>query len=272
MDSYMTRLRNARHRGRVPVVIPVALLAVALVGVLAGCTATPTSSTSTQATVSPPSSSGTDGSPVLIDTITVNGTGNVLAAPDRADIQVGVQTQADTAAEALTTNSRDVEALIARLKAEGVAAENIGTSYLNLWPITTYDPQTGMQSTQGYQADNTVTITVGDTALLGKILAAAAEAGGNFISGLQMSLSDDTEASSEALAAAMAAAKTKAEALATAAGVKLGEVIAVRESVVPIAPLYYDTVRAGEGGGTVPISAGQLRVNASVDVTFRIAR
>ena len=270
MYAFLTRLRDARHWGRLPAVIPVAVLALVLAGSLTGCTAT---SASTQNTGSPQTSSGTDGSPTLIDTITVNGTGNAFAAPDRAEINVGIQTQAATAAEALTTNSRDVEGLIARLKTEGVPAEDIRTSNLNLWPIHTYDPQTGQQSVQFYQADNTVMITVTDVDILGEVLGAAAEAGGNFISGLQMSLSDDTEASSEALAAAMAKAKTKAEALATAAGVKLGDVIAVRESTVSPVPLYYEG-RANDGdlAANVPVSAGQLQIGSSVDVTFRIVR
>ncbi len=77
-----------------------------------------------------------------------------------------------------------------------------------------------------------------------------------------MSLSDDTEASSEALAAAMAAAKTKAEALATAAGVKLGEVIAVRESVVPITPSTtrrHAPARAAEPSPSAPANCGSTR-------------
>ncbi len=270
MGTFLTRRGDARHRGRLLAAVSTAVMAVLLVGLLAGCTAT---SSSAQGTTPTQSTAGTDGSSTLVDTITVKGTGNVLAAPDRAEINVGVQTQAATAAEALDTNSRDVEALIARLKSEGVPAEGIRTSNLSVFPLTTYDPQTGMQSIQGYQADNTVIVTVGDMDLLGKMLAAAAEAGGNYISGLQMSLSDDTKASSEALAAAMAAAKTKAEALAAAAGVKLGDVISVRESVVPATPLYYET--QGAGGGdvkTVPVSAGQLQISASVDVTFRITR
>lgn len=261
--------QGSRHRlGRVALIAALALTG--LVVALAGCTA---STATSQSPAPTQGSAGTDGSLTLVDTITVNGVGKVLATPDRGVINVGVQTQAGTAAEALDKNSRDVEGLITRLKAEGVPAEGIRTSNLNVFPLTTYDPQTGMQSIQGYQAENTVTVTVNDISLLGKMLAAAAQAGGNFISGLELSLTDETKPSSEALAIAMANARTKAEAVAAAAGVKLGDVVSVRESMVAPAPVYYETRGAGTSDlNAVPVSAGQLQIEASVDVTFRISR
>jgi len=242
--------------------ITVLTLTILLVTALAGC------GSSTQPEQG---SSGTDASLTLVDTITVSGQGKVLASPDRAVINVGVQTQAPTAAEALEKNSSDVQTLITRLKAEGISEEGIRTSNLGVFPITTYDPQTGLQSTQGYQADNTITITAEDVQTLSTLLAAAAEAGSNYISGIQLSISDDTEASKEALTLAMAAAKAKAETLASAAGVKLGAVLSVRESTVPSTPIYYETQGAGDSGA-VPVSGGRLEVSASVDVTFRLTR
>lgn len=257
-------------RGRF-VVSLVACIA-ALIVVLVGCAGP--SSTSSATTTTP--ASETRGELSLVDTITVNGQGTVQVAPDRATVNIGVQTQAPTAAQALDANSREVERVVARLKNEGIPADAIRTSNVNVFPITTYDPDTGKQTTQGYQAENTVTVTVDDTELLGKVLAGAAEAGSNYIYGLGFTLRDPTEASAQALAKAMAQARTKAEGLAQAAGVKLGDVVALREASAQAIPLVYETrttATAGAGEVTpVPVSGGLLEVSASVDVTFRIVR
>ena len=77
--------------------ITVLTLTILLVTALAGC------GSSTQPEQG---SSGTDASLTLVDTITVSGQGKVLASPDRAVINVGVQTQAPTAAGALEKKSK----------------------------------------------------------------------------------------------------------------------------------------------------------------------
>src|SRR4028118_1409529 len=52
--------------------------------------------------------------------ITVVGSGDVKVAPDTAQVQVGVQTQAPTAREALSQNTAQMEALLARLRESGI--------------------------------------------------------------------------------------------------------------------------------------------------------
>jgi len=48
--------------------------------------------------------------------ITVVGTGEAKAAPDRATVQPGVQTEAQTASEAMSANSQKMAALLDQLK------------------------------------------------------------------------------------------------------------------------------------------------------------
>ena len=78
--------------------------------------------------------------------------------PDTADLMAGVQAQAATATEALDTVGTKSQALIDTLKDAGIAAEDIQTSGLNLYPTYGND---GQQIT-GYQASTSVTATIGD--------------------------------------------------------------------------------------------------------------
>jgi uncharacterized protein YggE len=64
----------------------------------------------------------------LIDTISVSGTGETTTLPDKATIQVSVETDGATSAEALDANSKDMRKVLDRLKAEGIADDKIETA------------------------------------------------------------------------------------------------------------------------------------------------
>jgi hypothetical protein len=64
----------------------------------------------------------------FINTIIVSGTGRVTRPPDEATIQVSVENDEATAAEALDANSKDTRRVLDRLKAEGIADNAIETA------------------------------------------------------------------------------------------------------------------------------------------------
>ena len=143
-----------------------------------------------------------------------------------------------------------LQKVLDRLKSEGVAAEAIETTNVSVYPIRTYNPETGQETLTGYRAQNSVTVTLADAGQVGKVLSAAVEAGANIVSGPVWKLSDDTAAVAAALKKAVANARTKAEALAEAQGVKVGDVVMMNESSVdvPVYPVYYATDSAKAGG------------------------
>ena len=67
--------------------------------------------------------------------ITVTGSAEIEAVPDRATITAGVTTQAQTAAAALAANSEAMTAVFAALDGCEVAARDMQTSQLNLSPV-----------------------------------------------------------------------------------------------------------------------------------------
>ncbi len=220
---------------------------------------------------------GSSASGSLINTIVVSGTGQTTTLPDKATIQVGVETEGTTSAEALDQNSQDMQKVLDRLKAEGIADDKIETAGVVVYPDSSYDASTGKEKTTGYRAQNTVTVTFDDLSIIGDTMAAVTEAGADSVNGPTWLLSDDNPAVTTALSKALANARTKAEAIAADQGVKLGDAIIISESSASQVYPLYDTrmEAAGITDGSVtppPISPQNMEVTASVTVTYRMTR
>ena len=89
--------------------------------------------------------------------------GEVTRVPDLVRINAGVVTQAPTAVEAIRQNAVRMQALLAALRAAGVAERDVQTSSLNLNPdyrhVDNQPPRL-----VGYQAMNTVSVRFRDIA------------------------------------------------------------------------------------------------------------
>ena len=213
----------------------------------------------------------------LINTIIVLGTGKVTTLPDEATIQVSVENDGATAAEALDANSKDMQKVLDRLKAEGIADNAIETANVVVYPNRYYDQQSGQEKTTGYRAQNTVTVTFSDLSLIGDVYAAMTEAGADSVSGPNWQLSEDNPAVTAALTRAIANARVKAEAIAADQGVQLGEALIISESSVSQPYLVYAEkaaagMRADSSVTPPPISPENMEVTASVTVTYRMSR
>ena len=125
----------------------------------------------------------TDSTGALINTIVVSGMGQATAMPDKATINVSVQNDGATSAEALDANSKDTQKVLDRLKSEGIASKDIETANVAVYPNYTYDDKTGQQTLAGYRAENSITVTFTDLKLIGEIYAAVVEAGADTVYG-----------------------------------------------------------------------------------------
>ena len=203
-------------------------------------------------------------------TIQVSGQGQVQAEPDMAIVHLGVQTEADTAGEALEANNEEMAAVIsATLEAE-IDESDIRTEGFRLQPIYESSNNNQSQELVGYRANNMVRIAVRDLTMLGDLLDTAVAAGSNNIQGIQFQISDQAELEAAAREAAMANAQEKAEQLTELAGAELGPVHTILESsgVRPVAVSLADEELAA--GGSVPVQAGTQTIEASVQVTWEI--
>lgn len=198
--------------------------------------------------------------------IDVSGSGVVYAVPDQASVQIGVTSQAASASDALKDNSAKTSAVIETIKSLGVDAKDIQTRNFSIYP--TYDDK-GLTVT-GYQVSNAVVVLIRDVQNAGAILDKVVASGANNISGLSFDVADPTAQQAEARAKAVEVARAKAETLAKAAGVTLGDIITINESVSssgPIMPYARADVAMAEA---VPMATGQQAITVDVMIAFAI--
>jgi uncharacterized protein YggE len=204
-------------------------------------------------------------------TMSVAGEGKAYLTPDTAYINIGVHTEGTAVAEALASNTAQANLVADTLMSLGVDPKDIQTTNFNIYPQQQFGPNGEVTSTK-YVVENTVYVTVRDLSKLGNMLDSVVKAGANNINGIQFDSSQKQAAIAEARKAAIADARTQADELATAAGVKLGPIQNINISSSGPIPMYDAKAAAGigGGGGTVPVSAGQLVITVDVNLTFQI--
>lgn len=212
--------------------------------------------------------------PTLPRTITVVGEGKVTIQPDIARAQIGVEVVKTSVKEASDANKAALEAVLAALKAQGIADEDIQTSGFSIF-AERYGTDGPLPEEQvNYRVSNNVSVVIRELDKVGAILDAAIEAGANNIYGIEFSLEDPSTFESEARQSAIADARAKAEELAELNGVTAGDVVSVSE-VIGNGGGYYNSnfaeVSRAMGGGGTPVSPGQLDLTMQLQVVYSIA-
>ncbi len=201
--------------------------------------------------------------------VTVSGEAHVLARPDLARISSGVVSEAESAKEALSTNSASMEKLLAGLKAAGIAGEDIKTTTFDVSPRYHNNRDGSAPRIDGYRVSNDVTVIVRDLTKLGPLLDQLVTLGANRIGGLAFDIDKIDALQDEARKKAVANARQRAELYATAAGVRLGKVLVISEDVAQVMPRGPMMARAA-AAGSVPIAEGSQEIEARVTVTYAL--
>lgn len=203
--------------------------------------------------------------------LTVEGIGVVTVDANRATVSLGVR---ENAADVLTAQGKvneKMDAVIAALGEAGLSAEAMSTSGIGIYP--NYDYSGEIEQIVSYSAYNTLTFTVDDVNAVGTYIDAAFAAGANSLDYVNFSAADTAEAGDQALALAVQSAQKKAETMAAAAGVKLGEIVEIRDNAdmgFDITNAFAASEDAGKGAATQLLPARQ-QVGATVYITYAIA-
>jgi uncharacterized protein len=219
-------------------------------------------------------------------TVQVSGAAVVYVTPDRAMLQLGVQSNGATPDSTHAANLQAVQRVIGAVRALGVESKDIATDYYLVYPIyTEYDALT----IKGYRIDNTISITLRDVNLADDVLLAAFKSGANEVQDVQFYTSELRKYRDQARDLAVKASTEKAQALASAAGAQSGCVISISENTFS---QYYGSWRGGratalwaqntiqnalpsQGLSTTqeddsPISLGQIAVRAEVNASYSL--
>lgn len=205
-------------------------------------------------------------------TITLQGRGEVTAAPDMAVITTRVVSVGKTAAETLDQNSTAMNKVIADIKGSGVAEKDIQTSGFSIYPRYDHrDDRNGKPpAIIGYEVSNGVTVQVRDLSKLGAILETVVSSGVNSVDGIRFGVSETDDLLDEARKGAVADARKKAELYTAAAGVKLGRILSISEAGVSVPRPQAMRFEAAMASAPVPIQAGETELQASVTITWEL--
>lgn len=208
--------------------------------------------------------------------IRVSAEATVSVRPDQAQLQIGVVTNADTAAAAASQNAARLDAVIADLrKVFGTRAE-IKTVAYSVTPNYRYPREGGKPTIAGYTASNVVEARTGELAEIGRAIDVATQSGANTIQRLTFSLKDERKAQGEALAQAASSARAKADAIAAALGLKLGRILLAEEVGAPVRPMYERPMMAMRAEAApmppTPVESGTVEVRAVVTLTVEIEK
>lgn len=199
---------------------------------------------------------------------------SIDVAPDIATIGAGVTTEAPTATVALRQNSAEMQKVIARIKALGIAERDIQTTGINLNARYDYDQQTQRQVFRGYQASNRVSVTLRKIDEAGRVLDALVEAGATDLSGPSFGLDDDEPVKVEARKRAVARADAQARAYAAMLGYQNVRVLAISESVAANGPVFEGaklrTVDIQLTSAPPPVQPGLVQAGINITVTYEL--
>ena len=206
-------------------------------------------------------------------TMNVTGRGEIFITPDVANISFSVETKAKTASAAVKENASKSSKLMETLKSNIGKEDKLSTTGYSLTPVYEYNSQTKKSEFKGYRASNVVMVKTHNLENLGNLIDSAANAGANNIQGLSFDTTKRDEYRREALVKAVQDAKTTADTVASAAGVKLSQILQISPSYDYPVPVYrdYNRKQASFAEATsTPIEAGEISVKASVTMLFGI--
>ena len=216
--------------------------------------------------------------------VQVTGAAMINVTPDRAMIQLGVQSNGATIDDVELGNTKAIQKVINALRAQGIDAKDIATDTYVIEPI--YDDYNSLYI-KGYRINNVVAVTLRDVKKASTVIAAALKSGANQVLNVEFYTSELRKYRDQARQLAMQAADEKAQALAAAARAEKGCVMSINENSWS----YYNgwwygrnqnlwaqnvvqnSTPSGElagGSGDEPISLGQISVKAEVSVSYEL--
>jgi len=219
--------------------------------------------------------------------IQVSGTAVVNVKPDRALIQLGVQSNGRSAKEAQTRNSATINQVTRALKAMGIESKDIATDWYTIEPL--YEDYESLHI-KGYRIHNIIQITMRDVDKTNDAIVASFQAGANQVENVEFYTSELRKYRDQAREMAMTAAAEKARDLATTAGTDITCVLTINENTWSYFNQWswwygrnqnqnlwtqnaVQNVAPAEGGETStledgPVNAGQISIRAEVNASF----
>jgi uncharacterized protein YggE len=203
--------------------------------------------------------------------LSISAEGEVQRAPDIAHLSTGVVTRAADAQAAMNANAEQMQKVIAAIRQAGIAEDDIRTSGVNLFPQYRHAPDQAPEIT-GYEAHNTVEITVREIGRLGDVIDALVAAGANQINGPRFEVADKQAAFDEARRIALENARERARMYAQTLDMQVQRIVSISEGhgYAPPRPVPMMAMARMESAADTPIEPGQSTLSVTLDVVFEL--
>lgn len=220
--------------------------------------------------------------------ISFSAEGKVLAKPDIAKIVIGIITQGEKAETVQKENNEKMEEVIAFVKKQGVAEDDIKTTSYTLTPQYDYNWCHEAQETTyriscppkivGYQLSQGATIKIRDFEKINTIIGGLSEKGVNQISNVSFEIDDPEAYKNEARIQALNKIEERAKILSAKTNIRLGKIINISEGS-SIYPIYrtLETEKAMAGSAEdsavssqAPIESGTEEISITLNVIYEL--
>jgi hypothetical protein len=221
------------------------------------------------------------GSAPITNTISVSGHGESFATPNIATVTFSVEKTAKTVADAQNQVTTIMNDVLMALKTADIAEKDIKTTSYDISPK--YDYQSSVctatscppsrQTLSGYTVSDSVQVKIRAIDTAGDIIGILGQKNVTNLSGLTLTVEDDSVVKTEARNKAIVQAKQQAESIAKGLGVRLVRITSFSESGFA-QPIYYSTkdamMSSGTGVPTPSIPVGQNKASSDVSITYEI--
>jgi uncharacterized protein YggE len=201
--------------------------------------------------------------------ITVTGIGTVSVIPDALRLYLTLTNMSDKSAPALANVAKTATSVRSALKSEGIAAKDIKSSTLTVYPEYNYTQDKG-SIIIGYRATQSFTVLIRKAGSGGKIVESVVGAGAESlqINGIVPFITKGSNVMQEARAAAVADAKSRASSYAKLLGTSLGNVISLIENSAPSYSFPPLGVARAEDSSTPVIDLGEEIITLSITIRW----
>lgn len=202
-------------------------------------------------------------------TISVGASAQVSVTPDRARVTFAIETRADNAAAATSSNADLTAAAIAAVREVAGEAAELSTRRFRVSPEYTRPDRDLPPQISGYAAVNALVVVLESPEEVGRVIDAAVGAGANRIESLSFFAADTRDAYLQALERAVERAMAEAEVMARASGGSLGRVVSLTSNATG-APAIAALEMQAMARADTPIEVGDQQVGASVRLQIQL--
>ncbi|MGV8153715.1 MAG: SIMPL domain-containing protein [Alkaliphilus sp.] len=212
-----------------------------------------------------------EGAGLVNGEIHVNGAGVIMAKPDMALVNVGVETASKNSSDAQSENATIFNKVIESLKKIGIDEKDIKTVSYNMFRERYYDNEARRTVEGNFKVIHSLQIVVRNIDNVGVVIDTAVDNGANQVSNIRFTVSDANKYYLEALKLAIENARRKANTMASTMDITSINPKKIIEQGFNIAPLIkegMDMMAESKAMAPTQIESGELEIRANVQMVF----